>query len=77
MNTQEQEINLDTITCHTCSKITSRKNAFSIYSYYCCSIKCLEPLRKQRQDEQRKIQEERDSKHSHHGAFTLGGGGFI
>lgn len=63
------------ITCDGCSKVVSRDKAFSGYEFECCSIRCLNPLRQQRQSEQRRLEEERDAKRSRHGAFTLHGGG--
>lgn len=60
--------------CHVCSKVFPRSLIFSAYGYNCCSIKCLEPLRTQKQLAERREREAREKAQPRHGAFGLGGG---
>lgn len=63
--------NHQTVTCHTCGADVLRQKAFYILEFSFCSIKCTEFIRKQLQDKERKLEEEKNSKHSRHGAFSL------
>ena len=62
------------VRCHVCSKVVPRAMIFSVYGYNCCSIKCLEPLRAQRQLAERREREARENAQSRQGAFGLEGG---
>lgn len=63
-----QRLNGENITCDRCRKIVARKDAFFIYEYECCSIECLKPLQKERQEIEEARKDENTSKS--HGAFV-------
>jgi len=41
------------ITCHGCGKSVPRQQAFFMYNFECCSNSCIEPLRIERQNQER------------------------
>lgn len=61
--------------CHTCGTEFPRRSAFSMYEFSFCSTKCAEPVRKQRQEQDRKLEDGRDAKRPRHGAFAFSYGG--
>ncbi|CAH6418986.1 Hypothetical protein HVR_LOCUS172 [uncultured virus] len=64
-----------TINCDKCAVEVSRQKAFFQYNFQCCSTKCLDHMRTDILEKQRKDEEERESKRPRHGAFTLSSGG--
>ena len=63
-----------TITCDGCGKVVDRKNGIYMYEFECCSNKCIEPLRKKRQCEEKAAQEAREAKCLSNGVYNMGGG---
>lgn len=63
----------NTIICCACGKEQETKKAFRMYEFVCCSNKCIEPLRKQRQNEEKLAKG--DDKKGKFGAFSMSHGG--
>ncbi len=61
--------------CCACNKEVDPKKMFRMYEFVCCSNSCIEPLRKQRQAEEKAKKDALKAKRSYQGAFQLQGGG--
>ena len=71
MTRRQKLLKSPTITCHGCGKVVDRKTAFFMYDFECCSISCLEPLRKKHQAEN-----VRETTVLSNGVYKMGGGAY-